>query len=150
METQRPFFVYGTLLPGQPNAYLWEGLALAQMGAVLPHGRLYDLGHYPMLVAEPGHQVQGALLSMAPEAYAVVIERLDDLEGYTPDNPEACPYHRVARDVLLGNGRVVTAWVYLGHSRHTAGHPPVPAGDWAAYVAAKNQKPGLPNHVNSL
>jgi gamma-glutamylcyclotransferase (GGCT)/AIG2-like uncharacterized protein YtfP len=27
---QLPFFVYGTLLPGQPNAHLWAGAVVAQ------------------------------------------------------------------------------------------------------------------------
>ena len=47
---QLPFFVYGTLLPGQPNDDLWgDGIAQVET-AVLDDSHIYDMGYYPMLV----------------------------------------------------------------------------------------------------
>ena len=54
-----PFFVYGTLLPGQPNAHLWGDGIVAQQNATLANGRLYDLGAFPMLVEEGEEKVVG-------------------------------------------------------------------------------------------
>jgi gamma-glutamylcyclotransferase (GGCT)/AIG2-like uncharacterized protein YtfP len=55
-----PFFVYGTLLPGQPNYPLWAAAIRSEQPATLPNGRLYDmaqlgLGHYPLLVEDMGN-----------------------------------------------------------------------------------------------
>jgi gamma-glutamylcyclotransferase (GGCT)/AIG2-like uncharacterized protein YtfP len=135
MVEQRPFFVYGTLLPGQPNAYLWqkEGQVLGE--AVFENGRLYDMGHYPMLVEAPGMCVRGVVLAVNPEAYTAVLARLDALEGYDPENASACAYRRVLVDVVLADGRSLSAWVYMGGEQFTAGKPVVAGGDWAAHAA---------------
>lgn len=143
MEEELPIFVYGTLLPGQANAHLWEGNEGAQMSAVLENGRLYDLGYFPMLVEEAGQQVQGVVLTFQSDAYSKVLALLDNLEGYDPQEPEDCAYQRVSRKVRLKNGRQVAAWVYLGQAQYTIGCPSVPHGDWAAYSLAKSQ------HINS-
>ncbi|GAB4279320.1 MAG: gamma-glutamylcyclotransferase [Candidatus Promineifilaceae bacterium] len=135
MEEQRPFFVYGTLLPGQPNAHLWqkEGWVLGE--AVLENGRLHDMGHYPMLVEAPGMRVQGVVLVINPEAYTAVLARLDALEGYDPANVAASAYRRVSVDVAMADGRSLSVWVYMGRAQFVAGKPVVAGGDWAAYTA---------------
>ena len=94
-----PFFVYGTLLPGQPNAYLWGEAVAAQQTAVLPNGRLYDLGSFPMLVEEGEESVQGMLIWVRPAEYTAVVASLDELEGYDPAQPLASAYRRVRRAV---------------------------------------------------
>ncbi len=138
---QRPFFVYGTLLPGQANASLWQGTAVWQQPAVLANGRLYSLGHYPMLVEEPGEDVKGVVIAIEPAAYARVLRRLDDLEGYIPHQPQNSYYQRVCRQVTLADGRTLLAWVYVGHRALVHNRPIVPGGDWAAYVRqAQNTK----------
>lgn len=138
MAKQRPFFVYGTLLPGQPNAYLWqkEGWVIGE--AVFENGRLHNMGHYPMLVKATGMQVRGVVLAVNPAAYTAVLARLDALEGYDPENASACAYRRVLVDVVLANGRTLAAWVYMGGEQFTAGKPVIEDGDWAAH-AAKNK-----------
>lgn len=128
-----PFFVYGTLLPGQPNAYLWQTAVATIQPATLPNGRLYDLGFYPMLVQEPGHQVQGVLLTIHPEAYASLLAKLDYLEGYDPTQPNNPGYRRLDQAVYRPDGQKEMAWVYVGTADLVVGYPPIPAGDWRQY-----------------
>ncbi len=114
LEELLPIFVYGTLLPGQPNAHLWEGYVEEHEPAILLNGRLYDMGHFPMLIDELDSQVQGAVLTIDPAQYQELLECLDNLEGFDPEDPQNCPYQRVRKSVQVENGRTRTAWVYLG------------------------------------
>jgi len=139
---QLPFFVYGTLLPGQPNYYLWADPIRSEWVAVLPNGRLYDmaqmkLGHYPMLVEAQGEQVAGMLVEVEPVLYDEVLRTLDVLEDYRPQQPDESFYHRARRIVTLANGRQHVAWVYLGRPALVAGLEPIPGGNWKAYCATR-------------
>lgn len=131
-----PFFVYGTLLPGQPNAHLWGDGLVAEQAARLPNGRLYDCGAFPMLVEEGEEAVSGSLIAVQPELYPAILARLDALEGYDPAEPNASAYRRVSRDVITADGRRQTAWVYVGHAAALPGMAPIPGGDWRRYAAA--------------
>lgn len=136
IERELPIFVYGTLLPEQPNAFLW-GSGIAEIEtAVLQPATLYDMGHYPMLVEEAG-QVTGALVRVRPEQYTAVVARLDELEGFDPAQPEASAYRRLARGVRLADGREAMAWVYVGGTSFVQGCPRIDDGDWAAYIRAR-------------
>lgn len=138
-----PFFVYGTLLPGQPNAVLWGESIVAQETAVLAGGRLYDMGFYPMLVEEGEESVIGIVNYVAESEYEAVLARLDDLEGYDPTNPHDFGYKRLVRAVQVSNaniehgrnGRSLKAWVYVGQETAVRHLLPIPVGDWAAYSA---------------
>ncbi len=130
-----PFFAYGTLLPGQPNAHLWAAHVTAWQPAKLADCALYDLGHFPMCVPSPGGIVQGQLAVVNPAQYQQVQRRLDELEGYNPADPENSPYQRLARVITLANGSEQIAWVYLGQSIYVSGRPHVASGDWLAYQA---------------
>ena len=134
-----PFFVYGTLLPGQPNFTLW-GTDIAKMEpAAFVGGRMYDMGYYPMLVtAVASELVQGMCITINKSPYEAVLQRLDDLEGYDPKKPDEVGYQRQAVEIVLANGRTRQAWVYLGQPELVTDKPPVAGGDWAAY-AAQNQ-----------
>ncbi|HID54191.1 MAG TPA: gamma-glutamylcyclotransferase [Anaerolineae bacterium] len=134
-----PFFVYGTLLPGQPNYALWAGAIVAEERAWLEHGRLYDASAYPMLVEMGEDSVQGILITVDPDQYPAVLARLDWLEGYKPDKPEQSDYRRVAREVCLADGRTAQAWVYIGKIQYISALPIIPNGDWAAYVQNKQE-----------
>ncbi len=142
-EEKRPFFVYGTLLPGQPNAFLWQGTVTEQQPATLAGCALYDRGSYPMLVETGDECVHGMLLHIAEAEYEAVVARLDDLEGCTPDQSEDFGYSRVIRTVQIenaspehdGNGRFLSAWVYIGQEATVCGLPSIPGGDWVSYAA---------------
>lgn len=136
-----PFFVYGTLLPDQPNFYLW-GEAIAHMEpATFLGGRLYDMGFYPMLVvAEVATAVHGQLITPHPAEYQAVCQRLDELEGYDPEHPETSEYQRKRVDVVGSNGRCQSAWVYLGQPALVADKPEIIGGSWAAFASANQSK----------
>ena len=135
-SSNRPFFVYGALLPGQPNYYVWGQAVLSEEQADLANGRLYDLGYYPMLIESGDKPVRGMLVEVAESEYAAVLARLDFLEGYDPAQPEACAYRRVRRNVRGVSGCVQSAWVYIGHPQYVVGKPAISGGDWLAYVGA--------------
>lgn len=138
-ENQHPFFVYGTLLPNQPNFSLW-GDALSQMEpATLHGGLLYDMGFYPMLVAaHEKNAVHGRIVQIHSSKYEAVRQRLDALEGYDPTNPNRMGYRRQAVEVVLQDGRFQTAWAYMGQAKLVTHKPVIQNGDWAAH-AAQNQ-----------
>ena len=136
---QLPFFVYGTLLPKQPNYYLLDDFVISLEPAILPNGRLHDFGHYPMLIEGDERVVQGMVVTVSPEAYDTVLQQLDVLEGYDPANVASSFYLRVVRTVELGNGRCESAWVYVGRSETVKDLPIVPNGDWAKHIAHKLQ-----------
>lgn len=142
MQPALPVFVYGTLLPEQPNAYLWGSGIAALEPAVLEPACLYDMGHYPMLVEEGRGRVQGALVTVRAEVYTAVLARLDELEGFDPAQPAESAYRRLQRDVLLVDGRRVTAWVYVGDTPYVQGCAPIADGDWAAYVRERQSELG--------
>lgn len=135
-EERLPFFVYGTLLPGQPNAFLWEGAVIDQETAVFPNASLYDMGSYPMLIEEGGAPVYGLVNHVAEAEYDAVLARLDWLEDYDPAQPDLPGYRRVAREVQMENGRSLRVWVYAGQPAAVRGLKSIPGGDWAAYIAA--------------
>ncbi|MGW3660662.1 gamma-glutamylcyclotransferase family protein [Streptomyces sp. NPDC005151] len=113
-----PFFVYGTLLPGEPNhdPFL-RGRAIAEQPALLPGALLYDGPGYPYAIEGDG-AVQGALVTAAPASYAELLVQLDRLEEYAGPGHPGNLYERVAREVRLPAGKppgtgTVRAWVYL-------------------------------------
>lgn len=136
---QLPFFVYGTLLPEQPNFFLWGSAITSLQSATLSSGQLYDMGFYPMLVAtqEEAKVVRGRLITVNAAAYEAVQQRLDELEGYDPNQPNASAYRRQIVDVVLANGRSQKAWGYLGQSQFVQGKPVVTGGDWVTYAVTK-------------
>lgn len=129
-----PFFVYGTLLSGQPNAGAWGDAVSSRSPARFLNGELADFGAFPMLV-EGGHGfVVGETVEVAPAQYEEIVRRLDRLEKYDPETDGPGPYRRAARLVLLDDGRIVESWVYLGQSHYAAGRPRVPGGDWRRHT----------------
>lgn len=131
-----PFFVYGTLLPDQPNFFLWGSDIIAMVPATFSGGKLHDMGYYPMLVtAVPTEIVQGMVVTVDPAQHEAVMQRLDELEGYDPENPEEAGYQRRVVEVVSGDGRAWRAWGYLGQVQLVQNKPVVADGDWAAYAA---------------
>ncbi|WP_329228653.1 gamma-glutamylcyclotransferase [Streptomyces sp. NBC_01460] len=96
-DDRLPFFVYGTLLPGEANHDRFlRGRTREERPAVLPGALLYEGPGYPYAVDGPG-TVHGTLVTAAPGAYAELLGLLDDLEQYLgPGHPRNL-YDRVAR-----------------------------------------------------
>jgi gamma-glutamylcyclotransferase (GGCT)/AIG2-like uncharacterized protein YtfP len=130
-----PFFVYGTLLPGEANYPLWREAIAAMTPAALPGARLYDLGYFPMAVEMPQEGPQGEVIGLVvypkPEYYASAVALLDLVEGFDPDAMGQGAYRRSRRVVRLANGEPIVAWVYLGHPRYVAGLEPL-TSHWKA------------------
>lgn len=134
---QLPLFVYGTLLPGQPNYALLQGYVIAHETAWFENGRLYDMGYYPMMVEQPGYTVKGAVLTIHPKTYEQVINNLDILEGYNPLHLADSMYHRLVRVVKTENGRSLSVWVYLVQTHQVIGLATIDNGDWASHLTER-------------
>jgi gamma-glutamylcyclotransferase (GGCT)/AIG2-like uncharacterized protein YtfP len=133
-----PFFVYGTLLPGEVNHGLFlRGLIRSEEPGRLADAVLYAGPGYPYAVEEPGGGVvSGELVTALPEAYAALLAELDRLEEYVPGDPRSL-YVRVERKVVrAADGAAVRAWVYVAApavaTRLRARGRAIGGGDWRA------------------
>jgi gamma-glutamylcyclotransferase (GGCT)/AIG2-like uncharacterized protein YtfP len=131
-----PFFVYGTLRPGEANHDRFlRGRTASLQPARLTGVVLYDGPGYPYAVEEPGAVTHGDLVTALPDAYPQLLAALDRLEEYTPGDPRNL-YERVARDVVRADGTTARAWVYLAAppvaARLRAHGTRIPDGDWPA------------------
>lgn len=136
-----PFFVYGTLLPGQPNFMLWGQTIVTLEPARLVGAALYDLDWYPMLVDRPGSDVEGLLISVQPQFYMRVLARLDFLEGYEPAYPADSDYRRERRVITLAGGNPVVGWVYVGQLGLVTGRPLIQT-NWALHLNHNRRQVG--------
>jgi len=135
-----PFFVYGTLLPGQPNHDLWSEQIVEAKPAFFPNGRLYDMGPYPMLLEGDGYPVKGLLASIRDDDYANILRRLDLLEGIDPQRPSEGDYRRAKRYIQLEQEQSMLSWVYLGRPSAIRTATLIESGEWVAYTVAKRRE----------
>ncbi|GAA3235349.1 gamma-glutamylcyclotransferase [Streptomyces sp. XM83C] len=130
-----PFFVYGTLRPGQRNhdAFL-RGRIRTERPARLMDAVLYDGPGYPYAVEEPGGTVHGDLVTAHPDVHGELLAELDRLEECTPGGDPRDLYARVRREVVLDDGQRTPAWVYLAapavEARLRAHGRRIESGDW--------------------
>ncbi|MEV7443364.1 gamma-glutamylcyclotransferase family protein [Streptomyces sp. NPDC091204] len=130
-----PFFVYGTLRPGEVNHALFlRGRTASEEPATLPDAALYDGPGYPYAVHRPGSAVVGELITAAPGAYGDLLAALDVLEEYGGADRPGNVYDRIARRALRPDGSPVRAWVYLAapllaRDLRESGTE-IPGGDW--------------------
>lgn len=130
-----PFFVYGTLRPGEVNHDLFlRGRTVAEEPAALPDAALYEGPGYPFAVDCPGSVVVGELITAAPGAYGELLAALDVLEEYGGPGRPGNVYDRIARDAVRPDGTPVRAWVYLAspllaRDLRESGTE-IPGGDW--------------------
>ncbi|WP_326668637.1 gamma-glutamylcyclotransferase family protein [Streptomyces canus] len=131
-----PFFVYGTLRPGEANHDLFlRGRIRSEEPGRLTGVLLYDGPGYPYAVEVPGGgPVYGELVTAGPEQYDELLAALDELEEYAPGDPRNL-YERVAREVTrTADGTAVHAWVYVAApsvtARLRARGKLIESGDW--------------------
>ncbi|MFD9908591.1 gamma-glutamylcyclotransferase family protein [Streptomyces sp. NPDC059063] len=134
MTDRLPFFVYGTLRPGERNHAFLHGRVTGSTPARLPDALLYDGPGYPYVVEAAGEgPVHGDLVTAHPEAYEPLLADLDHLEEYVPGDPRSL-YVRVAREVTRADGATVRAWVYVASphlaARLRATAAPLRTGTW--------------------
>ncbi|MFF0787766.1 gamma-glutamylcyclotransferase family protein [Streptomyces spiralis] len=116
-----PFFVYGTLRPGERNHdALLRGRTRTEQPARLTGAVLYEGPGFPYAVEEPGGVVRGELVTARPETYEELLTVLDRLEGYVAGDPRSL-YERVEREVVReADETAVRAWVYVAGPAVTA------------------------------
>ena len=117
-------FVYGGLMRGFDLHHHLAGASY--VGPATAHGALYAIGPYPGMVEGHG-TVRGELYTS--DDLAVVLEILDEIEGYDALDPDGSEYVRVKRDVRTDDGREVPTWLYL-YNRDVKGLPQIKSGDW--------------------
>ena len=132
---QLPFFVYGTLLLGQPNDFYWGDSVIKAQPAALSGMVLYAFPEFPMMVETEAADsyVQGQLIWVEPDRYATILAAVDALEGFDPADHEHSLYIRSQQIVEAADGLNVNAWAYVGKRLLVRGLSVVPNGDWEEY-----------------
>lgn len=141
-----PFFVYGTLRPGEANhTRTLRGRTAAEEPAHIRGALLYDGPGYPYATSGPADAVvHGDLVRPRDHDYDEVRAVLDRLEGHVP-GARGNLYERVRTDAVLADGRTVRAWVYLAAAplaarlRSTA--TPLAGGDWRGGTRTEHRPP---------
>jgi gamma-glutamylcyclotransferase (GGCT)/AIG2-like uncharacterized protein YtfP len=128
-------FFYGTLMAGfdrRRRAGIDSKLTYLGRGGI--RAALFDLGIYPAAVpASEGH-VWGEVYEMTDAP--TVLAALDDIEGYSADDPDRSLYVRQQTDVRLPDGRVAPAWVYF-YNAPLGQAPRILSGDYLEHVKVR-------------
>ena len=132
-----PFFVYGTLIPGQPNYYLWKDSIVDTKNGLIRNYQLFDMGHYPMIVEAEGISVNGMLMHVRTEDYDRITKIIDNLEGYNPESHGSSAYNREIRDIELEDGEIEKAWIYIGSEEYIKKENKVEEGNWVKHISEK-------------
>ena len=145
-----PFFAYGTLIPDQPNYYLWEKNVINTESGFIKDYQLFDMGHYPMIVESKGNNVKGILIEIKEEDYEKVTKIIDNLEGYEPDNHGNSAYTREIRQIVLDSSNVKDAWIYIGSKDYVKRENEVKGGNWVKHIKMKEQNKEWWENVNTV
>ena len=132
-----PFFVYGTLIPRQPNYHLWKDSIANTKNGLIKNYQLFDMGHYPMIVESEGNNVEGMIVYIKTEDYSKITKIIDNLEGYNPENHGNSAYNREIRDIELKNGEVEKVWIYIGNEKYIKKENAVKGGNWVKHISDK-------------
>jgi gamma-glutamylcyclotransferase (GGCT)/AIG2-like uncharacterized protein YtfP len=128
-------FFYGTLMSGfrrAGRAPIEEKLSWSGRGWI--RGALFDLGIYPAAIPAADGRVWGEVYRMLdPDT---VLTALDEIEGYSPSEPDASLYTRAEMTVTFDDGRAANTWVYfynapLGKAERIA------SGDYLEHLKVK-------------
>jgi gamma-glutamylcyclotransferase (GGCT)/AIG2-like uncharacterized protein YtfP len=105
-------FFYGTLMtPFHRTGRLRVDEHLVYTGRGSIAAALFDLGIYPAAVPAQEGRVWGEVYEMTHPS--IVLQALDEIEGFRADEPESSLYTRNRTPVTLEDGRVVDAWAYF-------------------------------------
>lgn len=128
-------FFYGTLMAGfdrRRRAGIESKMSYLGRGHI--SGALFDLGIYPAAVPSSDGRVWGEIYEFHdPES---VLTALDDIEGYTQDDPDRSLYTRRRARVTTEDGKNVEAWVYF-YNAPLGAAPRIPSGDYLAHIRAR-------------
>jgi gamma-glutamylcyclotransferase (GGCT)/AIG2-like uncharacterized protein YtfP len=105
-------FFYGTLMtPFNRTGRHGIDQHLEYMGRGSIEAALFDLGIYPAAVPSTDGRVWGEVYQMLRPV--VVLRALDEIEGYSPSEPESSLYTRRVTPVTMDDGTVVQAAAYF-------------------------------------
>jgi gamma-glutamylcyclotransferase (GGCT)/AIG2-like uncharacterized protein YtfP len=128
-------FVYGTLMGGfdrRRRAGIDTRMSFVGRGWIA--AALYDLGLFPAAVPAPDSRVAGELYEVVDDPS--VLAKLDEIEGYRPDEPDTSLYTRARSVVTLESGARDTAWVYFYNAPLGQGQL-IESGDYLAHLRVK-------------
>jgi gamma-glutamylcyclotransferase (GGCT)/AIG2-like uncharacterized protein YtfP len=138
-------FFYGTLMTGfdrRQRAGIDDKLRPLGRGSI--RAALFDLGPYPAAVPADEGRVWGEVYEVNDAAAVLAV--LDEIEGYSADDPDGCLYKRIEVDVVLEDRVSPRAyperaldlasrrgWVYL-YGGPIGEAPRIPSGDYREYL----------------
>jgi gamma-glutamylcyclotransferase (GGCT)/AIG2-like uncharacterized protein YtfP len=128
-------FFYGTLMtPFNRTAQLHIHQYLSFRGRGTIAAALFDLGIYPAAVPAPDSRVCGEVYEVTSRS--VVLDALDEIEGYRPGEPETSLYMRALTPVTMDDGSSAEAWAYfynapLGRAER------IESGDYLEYLRVR-------------
>jgi len=132
-------FVYGSLLSGLHNHRHFLGAAKSVGPARTSRGwALYSCGSFPAMARdEDAEHVVGELYDVTESELA----RLDQLEGIDHRNPDRGHYqHAFVAVFVEGRATPICATAYVQHPHQQHHRDRVPAGDWRAFVNARDAR----------
>jgi gamma-glutamylcyclotransferase (GGCT)/AIG2-like uncharacterized protein YtfP len=105
-------FVYGTLRRGFPLHHHLKRLGAEFVGNGEVRAELFGLGEFPGARAstKPGKTVAGELYRLHKVENTLKV--LDQVEGFSPRNPEKGMFQRGTTEVTLPSGERRLAWIY--------------------------------------
>lgn len=125
-------FVYGTLMAGfdrRRRAGIDTRMRLLGRGWI--SAALYDLGLFPAAIPAPDSRVTGELYEIVDDPS--VLAKLDEIEGYRPNEPDSSLYTRAETVVTLDSGAEDTAWVYFYNAPLGQGQK-IDSGDYLEHL----------------
>ena len=128
-------FFYGTLMAGfdrRRQAGIDDKLRYIGRGAI--QGALFDLGLYPAAVPAPDAHVWGEVYEVSD--VRPVLAALDEIEGYSEEDPDHSLYRRAQADVVMPDATIASAWVYFYNSP-LGRAPRILSGDYLEYMRAR-------------
>jgi gamma-glutamylcyclotransferase (GGCT)/AIG2-like uncharacterized protein YtfP len=128
-------FVYGTLMAGfdrRRRAGIDTRMRFVGRGWI--QAALYDLGLFPAAIPAPDGRVAGELYEIADDPSVLV--KLDEIEGFRPNEPDSSLYMRAQTVVTLESGVRETAWVYFYNAPLGQGQL-IESGDYLTHLRVK-------------
>ena len=128
-------FFYGTLMAGfdrRRRAGIDSDMRYLGRGYI--SGALFDLGIYPAAVPSSDGRIWGEVYEFDDDGR--ILAALDDIEGYTHDDPDRSLYTRAKTPVTLDGDATREAWVYF-YNAPLGSAPRIPSGDYLAHIRAR-------------
>ena len=107
---------------------------LTYVGRGAIRAALFDLGLYPAAIPAPDGHVWGEVYEMTDSA--LVLSALDEIEGYSAEDPDRSLYLRQQTEVVMPDGALAPAFVYF-YNAPLGKAPRIRSGDYLEHLKAK-------------